>query len=141
MLRTVQVWTQGESKPMALIIEKAKDTYPLNWDDVPMDHLTDGIKRQMVVGDNLMICRLRFPANLVTPAHQHPHEQMTMVIKGRVLFIIGDEERIAGPGDILSFPSNFWHGATMLDEEVELIDIFTPIREDFLQENQKTNGK
>ena len=87
----------------------------------------------MFVGNNLMICRLRFPANTVTPAHEHPHEQMTFVEQGRVRFIIGEDEIIAEPGDLLRFPPNCWHGATMLDEEVVLIDIFTPIREDFLQ--------
>ena len=40
---------------------------------------------------------------------------------------------VLGPGDILLFPSGFWHGATMLDEEVVLIDVFSPIREDFLK--------
>jgi len=33
---------------------------------------------------------------------------------------------------VLYFPSGTWHGATMLDEEVILVDIFSPIREDFL---------
>jgi hypothetical protein len=33
----------------------------------------------------------------------------------------------------LHFPPGCWHGATMLDEEVVLIDIFTPLREDFLK--------
>ena len=32
----------------------------------------------------------------------------------------------------MHFPSNVEHGATMLDEEVVLIDIFSPVREDFL---------
>jgi quercetin dioxygenase-like cupin family protein len=49
-----------------------------------------------------------------------------------VLFTIGEEQRIAQAGDVLHFPSGTWHGATMLDEEVILIDIFSPIREDFL---------
>lgn len=103
-----------------------------NWDSIPVERLDGGIERQMFVGDKLMICRLRFPANLVTPAHRHPHEQMTIVNRGRVRFIIEEEEIIAEPGDVLRFPSNCWHGATMLDEEVELLDIFTPPREDFL---------
>jgi hypothetical protein len=30
------------------------------------------------------------------------------------------------------FPPGAWHGATMLDEEVILVDIFSPIRQDFL---------
>src|SRR3954468_3723120 len=94
-----------------------------NWDNIPVETFDNGAKRQMMVGDNLMICRFQFPANLVTPAHKHVHEQMTMVRKGRVAFIIGEEKIIAEEGDILHFPPNCWHGATMLDEDVELIDV------------------
>jgi len=57
---------------------------------------------------------------------------MTLVIKGRVQFFISGKEHIVGPGDVLHFPPHNRHGATMLDEEVVLIDIFSPIREDFL---------
>lgn len=103
-----------------------------NWDTIPIENLDGGIKRQMFVGNSLMICRLQFPPNLVTPAHKHPHEQMTIVNRGRVRFIIEDTELVAEPGDVLRFPPDCWHGATMLEEEVELIDIFTPPREDFL---------
>jgi quercetin dioxygenase-like cupin family protein len=103
-----------------------------DWDSVPVEQLEEGIRRQMVVGENMMICRLRIAPNVVTPAHDHPHEQMTLVERGRALFTIGDEERIAQAGDVLHFPAGTWHGATMLDEEVILVDIFSPIREDFL---------
>lgn len=103
-----------------------------NWQNVPVENLGEGIERQMIVGDRLMVCRLRFAPFVDTPAHDHPHEQITFVERGRVRFTIGDQERIAEQGDILHFPSGCWHGATMLDEEVVLIDIFTPVREDFL---------
>jgi quercetin dioxygenase-like cupin family protein len=103
-----------------------------DWSSIPVEQLEPGIERQMIVGENLMICRLRLSPNVVTPAHGHPHEQMTLVERGRVLFTIGDEQRIAQAGDVLHFPPDTWHGATMLDEEVILVDIFSPIREDFL---------
>ncbi len=103
-----------------------------DWASVPIEHLEAGIERQMLVGEKVMICRLRLAPGVVTPAHDHPHEQMTLVERGRVLFTIGDQQRIANSGDVLHFPSGTWHGATMLDEEVILIDIFSPIREDFL---------
>jgi len=103
-----------------------------DWDGVVVEEIGEGVSRQMIVGDRLMICRLRFAPRVVTSAHDHPHEQMTLVERGRVRFTIGNEERIAQAGDILHFPSGCWHGATMLDEEVVLIDIFTPVREDFL---------
>ena len=105
-----------------------------NWESVPKERIAEGIERQMIIGDQLMICRLRFDPFVDTPAHDHPHEQFTLVERGRVRFIIGDQERIAEAGDVLHFPSGCWHGATMLDEEVVLVDIFTPLREDFLNQ-------
>ncbi|MEK6283142.1 MAG: hypothetical protein AABN95_22525 [Acidobacteriota bacterium] len=47
------------------------------------------------------------------------------------------KERIASAGDVLHFPPNCWHGATMMDQEVVLIDIFSPIREDFLNGHKR----
>jgi quercetin dioxygenase-like cupin family protein len=104
----------------------------LNWTDIPVEHPAEGIERQMVVGERMMIVRFRFVPFLVTPEHTHMHEQMSLVVSGRVRFFVEGEERIASPGDVLHFPPNCLHGATMMDEEVVLIDIFSPIREDFL---------
>jgi unsaturated pyranuronate lyase len=105
----------------------------LNWATIPVEQMSEGIQRQMFVGNRMMICRFRFKPFLVTPEHDHPHEQMTIVERGRVRFFIEGEEQIASAGDVLHFPSHCWHGATMMDEEVVLIDIFSPLREDFLQ--------
>jgi len=103
-----------------------------DWESVPVEKLPDGIARQMIVGENLMVCRLVLPAKMATMPHDHPHEQITIVERGRARFLIGDEERVVSPGDVIHFPPGSWHGATMLDEEVVLIDIFSPPREDFL---------
>ena len=102
------------------------------WDEVPSQQIADGIVRQMIVGERLMLCRLVLGPHVNTPVHEHPHEQMTLVERGRVRFTIAGQERIAVAGDILRVPAHVAHGATMLDEEVVLVDIFTPIREDFL---------
>lgn len=103
-----------------------------NWDSIPKQPLGSGIVRQMIHGERLMVCRLTIAPGTVTNAHEHVHEQMTMVERGRVRFVLGSEERVFGAGDVLFFPSGFRHGAMMLDEEVVLIDIFTPVRQDFL---------
>jgi quercetin dioxygenase-like cupin family protein len=103
-----------------------------NWADVPVERIADGIERQMVWGERLMVCRLSLAPRVVTPVHAHTHEQVTLVEQGRVLFSVDGEERVAAAGDVLHFPPNLPHGATMLDEAVVLVDIFTPVREDFL---------
>jgi quercetin dioxygenase-like cupin family protein len=106
-----------------------------DWSTIPVQQVGDGIERQMIWGERLMVCRLRLAPHVVTPVHSHPHEQITIVERGRVRFVVGGTERVSSQGDVLHFPSRVEHGATMLDEEVVLIDIFTPVREDFLPES------
>jgi quercetin dioxygenase-like cupin family protein len=103
-----------------------------DWTTIPVEHVAEGIDRQMIWGERLMVCRVRFAAGTITPVHTHVHEQITIVERGRAAFTIDGETRVASTGDVLLFPSQCPHGATMLEEEVVLIDIFSPVREDFL---------
>jgi len=105
-----------------------------DWAKIPVEHIAEGTDRQMIWGERLTLCRLRFAPHIVTPVHTHHHEQMTIVERGRVLFTVGKEQRVVSAGEVLHFPPHTPHGATMLDEEVVLIDIFSPVREDFLPE-------
>jgi quercetin dioxygenase-like cupin family protein len=102
------------------------------WDAIPVERVADGIERQLIWGERLMVCRVRFAPHIATALHTHPHEQMTLVQKGRVRFTVNGLTVEASAGDVLCFPPQLEHGATMLDEEVILLDIFTPVREDFL---------
>lgn len=103
-----------------------------DWSTIPVERIAEGIERQMIWGERLMICRLRFAPRVVTAIHAHPHEQMTIVERGRVTFTVAGEQRTLSAGAVIHVPPGCEHGATMLDEEVVLIDIFSPIREDFL---------
>ena len=103
-----------------------------DWTTIPVERIGDGIERQMIWGERLMICRLRFQPRVVTAVHAHPHEQITLVERGTVVFTIDGQTRTARAGDILHFPSHAAHGAAILDEEAVLIDIFSPIRDEFL---------
>ncbi len=107
-----------------------------DWSKIPIEQTAPGIERQMVVGQNMMMCRFRFAPLVVTAEHSHPHEQMTLVVQGKVKFTISGEEHILSAGDVLHFPPHNRHGATILDETVVLIDIFSPIREDFLKKTE-----
>jgi quercetin dioxygenase-like cupin family protein len=54
-----------------------------------------------------------------------------MVISGRARFIVGDEEQVLGPGDMYLIPGGVTHRVVALDEGLEALDIFHPIREDY----------
>jgi quercetin dioxygenase-like cupin family protein len=104
-----------------------------DWSSIPVEQIADGIERQMIWGEQLMVCRLRLAPRVVTAIHAHPHEQITLVERGTIRFTIAGQERVSSAGDVLHFPSQCEHGATVLDDEAVLIDIFSPVREEFLQ--------
>ena len=106
--------------------------YTRDWSVIPVERVAEGIERQLFWGDRVMVCRLRIAPHTVTPVHSHPHEQITMVERGRVRYIVDGQELVLKQGDLLHLPSGIAHGATMLDEEVVLIDVFSPVREDFI---------
>ena len=75
-----------------------------DWSTIPVQQVGDGIERQMIWGERLMVCRLRLAPHVVTPVHSHPHEQITIVERGRVRFVVGGTERVSSQGDVLHFP-------------------------------------
>ena len=103
-----------------------------DWATIPSEAIDEGITRQMMWGERVMICRLTFEPGVVTAVHSHPHEQIVLVERGRVRFSVDGRDYVASAGDIVHFRSGCLHGATILDEKTVLIDIFSPVREDFL---------
>jgi quercetin dioxygenase-like cupin family protein len=103
-----------------------------NWAACPVERIAEGVTRQMLSGERLMICRLSFAPGTVTAVHSHPHEQMTLVERGRVRFHVAGADHMAVAGDLLLFPPGIEHGAAILDETAVLVDIFSPPRADFL---------
>jgi quercetin dioxygenase-like cupin family protein len=83
-------------------------------------------------GEKLMAVRVEAPKRSLAPAHSHPHEQMTLVIQGRLRFRVGDEWREVGPLEILHIPSEVEHEAEVLEDTL-FFDLFHPVREDFLK--------
>lgn len=92
-----------------------------------------GVEREIIgYGENLMIARFYLERGAVLPMHQHPHEQATTVIKGKLEFNLEGVESILEAGDALFIPSNAKHEVVALEESL-VTDSFTPLREDFLK--------
>lgn len=80
----------------------------------------------------MMALNATLPGHTV-PMHTHPHEQIGMVHSGKAILRIGDEERIVQQGDFYCIPSDVPHGDTCIgDEPFVMLDIFYPLREDFI---------
>jgi quercetin dioxygenase-like cupin family protein len=94
-----------------------------------------GRKRVAVHTDGLMMVIFDFedgPAEEPDPLHSHPHEQISYIASGRVIYFLGSEQQIMEPGDMVTIPPNVPHAIQTLTPAVRLVDAFSPVREDFL---------
>ncbi len=101
------------------------------WDTVPAERLDEKITRRMIAGDREMLVYWEFKQGTLAAMHSHPHEQVVMMVSGKLRLAVGDEETMMGPGDLVVIPSGVPHEAEAIEDTV-VIDIFSPPREDFL---------
>ena len=79
-----------------------------------------------------MLSVVRFEPESVVADHAHPHEQMGILLEGRLEFTVGGVTRLLGPGDIWRIPGGVVHRVRALDQPAVALDVFHPIREDYL---------
>jgi len=90
-----------------------------------------GITRQFVGYDNnIMMVKVMFEKGAVGQQHAHDHVQTTYVVSGEFEMTIGNETKILKAGDGFYTEPNIMHGCVCLEAGI-LIDVFSPIREDF----------
>ena len=100
--------------------------------DTVLQDLGDGVTRRVLSYNNqILLVEVGFEKGAVGCVHSHYHTQGTYVLSGKFCFSINDVEHVVSAGDTLSFESNVPHGTVCL-EEGALLDIFTPMREDFI---------
>ena len=90
-----------------------------------------GVRIRAPYGRNLMLSYLELERGAVVPMHRHPHEQGGIVLKGKVELTVGDVAFIAEEGSMYLVPSNTLHKAVAVDGPAVLLDVFSPIREDY----------
>ena len=94
--------------------------------------LGGGIKRKVMAHDsNMMIVKVAFESGGIGALHSHPHTQASYVVSGVFDITIDGKTQTLKGGDVYFVPSDLLHGAVCLEAGV-LIDVFHPLREDFL---------
>lgn len=91
-----------------------------------------GVQRKIMAYDeSLMIVKVDFQKGSIGPLHQHYHIQITHIESGVFEVEIGGEKKVLKGGDVFYIPTNVIHGVVCLEAGV-LIDVFSPMREDFI---------
>jgi quercetin dioxygenase-like cupin family protein len=97
-----------------------------------------GVRRRSFSGERATIAFTTLDPGHDPSPHSHPHEQIVYILAGRVRFFVGDEETVAGPGDMLVVPAGVEHWAQTIGEEPALdLSVFAPRRDDYAAEEEQ----
>jgi quercetin dioxygenase-like cupin family protein len=100
--------------------------------DIEWETVGEGVKRQIMgYDDRIMLVKVQFEKGGIGQMHEHHHSQVTYVESGKFELTIGNETRMLEGGDSFYIPPHIIHGAVCKEAGI-LIDVFSPIREDFM---------
>ena len=93
--------------------------------------LAPGVDIKSLTGEKMSMVIFYIAPGADVPEHSHPHEQMGTVLKGALELTIGEERKVVRPGDAWRIPSDVAHSGHCLDEATEVLEFFSPVREDY----------
>jgi len=102
---------------------------PIDWKSVPVEHPLEGVARQTIHGASQTLIRYLYRPGSVFPIHQHPEEQITIVLSGSIDFTVAGESLTLSAGECALIPANIPHGAVVTGSEVvETLNTMSPPR-------------
>ena len=102
------------------------------WDQIDTERMSALVSRQVIHSDTMTIARIELKKGASLPEHSHHNEQVSMVERGALQFVLAGVETIVKPGDILRIPAHVPHSAEALEDSVA-VDLFSPRREDWIR--------
>ena len=89
------------------------------------------LARRVIHGVNTTLARLEITKGAVVPLHHHVNEQMSVMLKGKLSFVVDGVTSIVSEGEVMVIPPNAPHTVEALEESL-VLDIFSPPRADWL---------
>lgn len=89
-----------------------------------------GYNGKFIHSQNMTLVFWEIRAGSPLPEHSHFHEQVANIIEGKFELTIDGLTRILEPGSVAIIPSNAKHSGKAVTD-CRIIDVFSPIREDY----------
>jgi quercetin dioxygenase-like cupin family protein len=98
----------------------------IDWDEREFTEVRPGIFGSTIHTPQLTATLYRYSAGSAWEEHQHPQDQITMVLEGTIDFVVaGDPVRLT-KGQLAALPGGVPHSATVpSDGDVVTINVFT----------------
>jgi quercetin dioxygenase-like cupin family protein len=105
----------------------------IHFDEIPGFELTPGVAARPLFGDRAMLNLVTFEPGATVAAHSHPHEQLGIVLSGMQALVIDGVAHELHPMDAYVMPGGVEHSAYCGPEGATVLDVFAPVREDYLE--------
>ncbi len=99
-------------------------------DEMAARELAEGVKIRVIAGDRMTMVRFSLKKGALIPEHAHPHEQMGIVVTGKMKLVIDEKSQIVEPGSAWQIPSDVVHRGECLADETVVLECFSPPRKD-----------
>lgn len=93
--------------------------------------LLPGIIARTFWGEKMLAAVVDLEPNTELPQHNHPHEQIGIVLEGQIELTIDGVTKVLQPHDIYVIPGHMDHSAKTHAQPAKVLDIFSPVREEY----------
>jgi len=98
-----------------------------SWSQIPEEQVDPLASRQMIHTETMSVVRRRLLKGAVLRLHRHADEQISMIERGKVRFVVAGEEEIVSGGESYVIPPNAPHSVEALEDSV-VMDLFSTPR-------------
>ena len=105
----------------------------VKFDDVREFELAEGVSGRPLFGEGAMLNLIEFEPGSTVPLHSHEHEQLGIVLEGVQVLIVDGKEHALGPMQGYVLPGGVEHSAYCGPDGALVLDVFQPVREDYLE--------
>ena len=96
-------------------------------------NLAEGVEMRVIPAERMTMVFFHLRPEAEIPEHSHTHEQVGTVLKGSIELVVGKEKKVVNEGGAYHIPPNVAHSGRCLGSNAEVLDVFSPPREDYLK--------
>jgi quercetin dioxygenase-like cupin family protein len=111
------------------------EEYFYSENDVEKRELLPGVFARLIWGEKIMMGIIDINPDTEVPKHSHPHEQCGRILSGEAWFYVGDSEQLLVEGDHYVISGDVEHRVVATKNGCTALDIWSPIREEYISED------
>jgi quercetin dioxygenase-like cupin family protein len=102
--------------------------------------LADGVSARPLFGEGAMINLIEFEPGATVALHEHPHEQLGIVLRGTHTLVVAGDSHELGPMEGYVIPGGVEHYGFGGPDGALVLDVFNPVREDYRERWSAADG-